>query len=276
MCSLVMTSADFTLPGYRDLLEALAQRGYTASAFIDYGANDRNLFLRHDLDMSVDAAIPVAEIESGLGITATYFIMLRDEYYNPYAPRSLRALYQLINLGHHIGLHLDAYVYDNDLGNIDEAVERECAILESILGRPVKVVSFHRPSEALQGLDRPVGGRHHAYEPRFFQDIGYCTDSRGSWGYGHPMEHDAVREGSNFQLLTHPVWWDAGFGETVRERLDRLALRRFDLFRAELARNCGSYPQELMKLDPSGGKRIHLPEGRCAATFRGGNNERRS
>jgi hypothetical protein len=36
----------------------------------------------------------------------------------------------------------------------------------------------------------------------------------------------------------------------VREKLDRFALRRFDMFRAELARNCQAYPQEFRALDP--------------------------
>ena len=59
-----------------------------------------------------------------------------------------------------------------------------------------------------------------------------------------------MKEGRALQLLTHPIWWDANFGENVREKLDRFALRRFDMFRAELARNCQAYPQEFRALDP--------------------------
>ena len=76
-----------------------------------------------------------------------------------------------------------------------------------------------------------------------------CSDSRGAWHHGPPLRHEAVLQSRGLQLLTHPIWWHAAPGETVREKLDRFALQRFDLLRAELARNCESYPQEFLALD---------------------------
>ena len=32
--------------------------------------------------MSIDAAIPIAEVEQALGVNATYFVLLRSEMYN--------------------------------------------------------------------------------------------------------------------------------------------------------------------------------------------------
>ncbi|MBT3172708.1 MAG: hypothetical protein HN333_14900, partial [Rhodospirillaceae bacterium] len=76
-----------------------------------------------------------------------------------------------------------------------------------MLGRSVPMISFHRPAPALQGREGRIAGRMHAYEPRFFREIGYCSDSRGAWRHGHPLDHAAVVKGKALQLLIHPLWW---------------------------------------------------------------------
>lgn len=240
--------SEMTLEGYRTLLETLLGRGYQARRFAEAKAYRPDLVLRHDLDMSLGAALPLAEIERNAGVIATYFILVRTEMYNPFSLRGLAAVHELAEMGHDIGLHLDASLYDEDL---DAGAEAECAALEAITGRPVTFMSFHRPTASLQGLSRKIAGRDHAYRPRYFHEMGYCSDSKGAWHHGHPLEHTAVEQGTALQLLTHPIWWNAGPSETVREKLDRFALRRFDLLRAELARNCQTYPQELRALEPN-------------------------
>ena len=243
--------ADFTEAGYRHLLASFGRRGYEPRLFEDGKAEGRHLLLRHDIDVSIEAALRIAEIESDLRIRATYFVMLRTEMYNPFSQRGLAGLARLTSLGHRVGLHFDASYYDDALDVLDAAVAQECSALETMTDRGVDIVSFHRPPSALQGLDRLVGGRAHTYEPRFVQRMDYCSDSRGGWHHGHPLDHPAVAEGRALQLLTHPIWWMAGPGDTVREKLDRFALGRFDLLRAELARNCEAYPQEFRALEPS-------------------------
>ena len=245
---------DFTLQGYRALLDALVGRGYRACRFEEADPDDRHLLLRHDLDMSVRLALEIAEVEAELGLAATYFVMVRTEMYNPFSRSNVDAISRLIALGHEVGLHLDASLYETDLGDLDAGAERECRTLETMSGRPVDVVSLHRPAPHLQGLDRPIGGRPHAYQPRFFQAMGYCSDSRGGWHYGHPLDHPSVAGGRGLQLLTHPIWWVARAGESPAEKLDRFAFGRFDALRAELARNCDVYAKELLSLDPEAGR----------------------
>ena len=255
---------DFTLEGYRALLQAFLDRGYRARCFGDCEPNSRHLLLRHDIDVSIEAAFRIAEIEGDLGIRATYFVMLRTEMYNPFSQRGLAGLARLTSLGHRVGLHFDASYYDDAPEVLDAAVAQECSALETMTGSGVDIVSFHRPPSALQGLDRLVGGRAHTYEPRFVQRMDYCTDSRGGWHHGHPLDRPAVAEGRALQLLTHPIWWVAAPGDTVREKLDRFALGRFDLLRAELARNCEAYPQEFGAVDPGGIERFRIVPGGVA------------
>ena len=242
-------TADFTPAGYRTMLESFLERGYRVCGFAGADPNRKHLILRHDLDMSIQAALPIAEIERDLGLGATYFVMVRSEMYNPFSHRALTALEQLVNLGHEIGLHFDAALYPEGVDSLDEAAELECIALETFTGHKVQILSFHRLGVHLQSLDRLVAGRRHAYEPRFFASMGYCSDSQGSWRHGNPVDHPVVVEGRGLQLLTHPIWWHATPDESVREKLDRFSLTRFDLLRAELARNCKSYPQEFQVLD---------------------------
>ena len=243
------SEADFTVAAYGNLLDLFGRNGYEPRFFEEADPERKQLLLRHDIDVSIEAALDIAEVEAGLDVRASYFVMLRTEMYNPFSLRGLTGLARLADMGHEVGLHFDASYYDDALEALDSAVEQECATLERMTGRRVEIVSFHRPPSALQGLERLVGGRHHTYEPRFTTTMGYCSDSRGGWHHGHPMDHPTVAEGRALQLLTHPIWWVAGPKETVREKLDRFALRRFDLLRAELARNCEAYPQEFRGLD---------------------------
>ncbi len=200
-------SAAFGLTSYRALLGALRDRGYSVRGFADAEPAQRHLILRHDIDYSLDAALPMAETEAELGLGAAYFVLVRSEFYNPAAPNGTRVLARLAALGHEIGLHFDAALYENDAGALDEAAARECTLLEQMTGTRVATISFHRPAPALLGRSGALGGRRHAYEPRFFTEMGYCSDSRGGWHRGAPLDHPTIAAGRALQLLTHPIWW---------------------------------------------------------------------
>jgi hypothetical protein len=245
-------TADFTSAGYAALLAAFRARGYEVRGYGDAEPQQRHLILRHDLDMSIEAALPIAAIEAEAGARATYFVLLRTEMYNVQAPASVGALKTIGEQGHEIGLHLDASLYADDDGALERAAAAECAALEAILGRPVATISFHRPAPRLKGRAGRLAGRRHAYEPRFFSQIGYCSDSRGAWHHGQPLDHPAVAAGRALQLLTHPIWWQDGTGSTVQEKLDRFVHGRYQLLRAELGRNCETYDPSRPPLAPVG------------------------
>ncbi len=90
--------AEFTLDGYRALLAAFLNRGYTARSFAEVEPQARHLVLRHDLDMSVQAALPIAEIERDLGLSATYFVLVRTEMYNPFSAAAKRDLQEIVGI----------------------------------------------------------------------------------------------------------------------------------------------------------------------------------
>ena len=231
----------FSPDGYAWLLDQLLDLGYRSASFDAAEPDAAHLLLRHDLDMSLQAAETIAKIEQSRGMTASYFVLLRTEMYNPMSRDGQRAIRALIDLGHDVGLHFDASLYPDDAASLDAAAESECAILAQITGKPVSVVSFHRPAESLLGREDAIGGRIHTYMPRYFSEIGYCSDSQGRWRFGHPLEHAAVKQRRALQLLTHPIWWQQPADLSPVDRLNRFAERRNELLKDELAANCIPY-----------------------------------
>ena len=235
------TAADFTRGGYRSLVAGLLERGYSAVGYDAVTPGERHLVLRHDLDMSIDAAVAIAEIEADLEVAAHYFVLLRTEMYNPWSDHARRQLDRIAGLGHEIGLHFDASLYPDDISALDSAAAEECTVLAALTGRPVETISFHRPSKALLGRPDDIAGRRHSYQPRYFHDIGYCSDSRGAWHHGHPLDHAAIGEGRALQLLTHPIWWDRDSALDPVAALDCFRAERDIVLMNALADNCEPY-----------------------------------
>lgn len=234
-----MTEA-FTLAAYEDMLRSFLQRGYAAVDYRNLVPQSKHLILRHDIDFSLDYAPPLAGIEAALGLTAWYFVLMRSEFYNPYAPRNKASIRALLSQGHQVGLHFDAAIYNNDPTKFDAAAAVECSRLEDLTGAQVTMVSFHRPAKTLLNYAAPLGGRLHSYMPQFFSAIGYCSDSRGVWKEHHPLEHPSVRDGTALQLLTHPLWWNLP-GADATAKLTHWGHNQRRYLEEELARHCSAY-----------------------------------
>jgi len=211
-----MTLCAFDLEHYRELLDAARAGGYRF-AFFDRAPETGDLLLRHDVDLSLEAALLMAELEADAGAAATYFLMTRSEFYNLDAPSGERALERLRELGHRVGLHAVWPHADVD-------------------GRFDPVLAWHNPDPEYMRL--PVDGFVNVMtEP--WADV-YRSDSNQHWRQGCP--HEELRAGAfeRLQLLTHPEIW-AYPGRTMREtmqamldaelerRLEQLAADRIDL-----------------------------------------------
>lgn len=234
-------SEAFNEEGYAALLRTFLARGYSVVGYDEADPAARHLILRHDLDMSLAAAEPIAALEAGLHVKAHYFVLLRTEMYNPFSAAARATFEKLRRFGHEIGLHFDASIYGSDPRVLEDAAARECRTLEDATGAPVRFVSFHRPAETLLGRRGAIAGRRHAYEPRFFSEMGYCSDSRGGWHHGRPLEHSAIAAGRALQLLTHPIWWAASVPGDPVATLDKFRSARDRLLARELAANCEPY-----------------------------------
>jgi hypothetical protein len=208
----------FDLEHYRELLAAARQGGYRF-AFFDADPRAGDLLLRHDVDLSLEAALALAELEAELQAPATYFLMTRSEFYNLAAPSGEAAIERLRRLGHRVGLHA---VYP------DAAHD----------ARFDPVLAWHNPDPDY--LTAPVEGFVNVMQPGYFDPAHYRSDSNQRWRHGCPHEALARGEFEWLQLLVHPEIWVYP-GETMREtmeamldaeralRLDRLEADRIDL-----------------------------------------------
>ena len=233
-----LISAGFSLGGYKDLIHGLRKRGYRIADYDDVATDKRDVILRHDIDISLESAVAMAEAEREIDALGVYFFLLRSEFYNPFSARGARALERILSLGHRIGLHLDAGLYNDEIVRLEQAAAHEIDVFEKMLGCEVSAVSFHRPAMALLERDGPIAGKPNTYAAKYFRDMGYCSDSRGAWRHGHPFDHAALKSGTALQLLTHPEWWTGEDNEDGALRLRRYLAERSDFLDKELATHC--------------------------------------
>jgi len=112
----------FTFTAYKHLLEKLNTNQYQFTNYHDYNKpKDRVVILRHDIDFSLKSAVKFAEIEHDMGISSTYFVLLRTDFYNAASKESQNCIKRIKSLGHEIGLHFDEASMDMGGGIIQHS-----------------------------------------------------------------------------------------------------------------------------------------------------------
>jgi hypothetical protein len=208
----------WSLASYGNLVEAALTGGYKPVGF-DVEPTAGALYLRHDVDLSLDAALRMARLETELGVSATYFLMTTSVFYNLASPVGEHAIAELRSLGHRVGLHA---VYP--VARFDERFD--------------PVLAWHNPDP--EYMSAPVEGAVNVMEPRFFDPATYRSDSNQHWRSGDPRGELRAGAFPWLQLLIHPeIWAYPGerMGETMRamleaekeRRLEELAADRIDL-----------------------------------------------
>ena len=206
------------LDAYGAMLRAAALGGYRFAHF-DHEPQRGEIFLRHDVDLVLDAAVRMAELEAERDVTATYFLMTRSVFYNLASAEGEAALARLRALGHRIGLHAVHPHVD-----LDERFD--------------PVLAWHNPEPGY--VNEPVDALVNVMTPPWFDREHYRSDSNQHFRSGDPTEALARNELEWLQLLIHPEIW-AFEGQTMRETmlslldaeraagLRRLAADRIDL-----------------------------------------------
>ena len=63
------------------------------------------VLLRHDVDLSLEAALAMAAVEADADVSSTYFLMTESVFYNLASTEGVSAIARLRELGHRVGLH---------------------------------------------------------------------------------------------------------------------------------------------------------------------------
>ena len=207
-------TCEFDLAHYRELLDAAKAGGYRFAGF-DAPPQAGDLLLRHDVDLSLHAAVRLAEVEVEAGAWSTWFLMTRSVFYNLDSREGEHAVARLRELGGRIAHHAVWPSVD-----LDERFE--------------PVVAWHNPDP--EYMSTPVEGATSVMMSPWFDPDHYRSDSNQHWRHGCP--HDALERGEFewLQLLIHPEIWvydGQSMAETMQSFLDADRAARLELLRAD-------------------------------------------
>ena len=170
-----MAECNFSLKHYIETLLKYKEAGYL------FG---KDILLRHDVDLSLDAALELAKQEYKHDIKATYYIMLHSSLYNAQSPEGMKQVREIHRLGHKIGLHVDTrYQLTNDRESLSLIVGEE-------------IIDWRRHLVNITPELEP--------EPRP-KDYKYISDSGMNWREGCFCQH--IGEYPKMEILIHPEWW---------------------------------------------------------------------
>ena len=207
-------SCDFSLAHYRELLRTAQAAGYGYAGF-DRAPEAGDLILRHDVDVSLAAAITVAELEAEEGAWSTWLLMTRSIFYNLASAEGERAIERLRALGHRVAHHA---VYPH--ADLDERFD--------------PALAWHNPDPEF--MQTPAEGAVNVMQPPFFDPEHYRSDSNQHWRHGCPHEELAVGGFEWLQLLIHPEIWvfdGATMRATMESLLDADRAARLEHLRAD-------------------------------------------
>jgi len=202
------SDSDFTTLNYRKLIK-LAKLRYEFSNYENIPWGSRFVLWRHDCDYSLNRAYVLALIEFEEGVESTFFLNPHCEFYNLFEVHQYKIIKDILDMGHHIGLHFDSMFYGEiNQNNLSESILKEADILENLLGVRPKAFSFHNPTDFHMECEEDFyGGLLNCYSKRFKTEVSYCSDSNGYWRFQNL--HDVLSQAadSSLQVLTHPGWW---------------------------------------------------------------------
>lgn len=182
---MVREKTEMTFDNYRKFLVELLSHGYefmTHLEFMSLPAEEREekrvILLRHDVDLDPGMRITerLAQIEEGLGISATVFLRLHDPAYNVLGYRELGVIRNVLAPHHEIGLHCETADLAKAIGGSEiHILDMDLDILRCIVEKPIHGVAAHGD---FTGVDnhRVLDGRmlgHHG--------LTYRADQKEGW-----------------------------------------------------------------------------------------------
>jgi hypothetical protein len=207
-------SCSFTLDHYREMLRAAREAGYRFATF-RRPPQRGDVLVRHDVDLSLEAALEMAELEAQEGATTTYLLMTQSVFYNLASREGDAAIERLRELGHVVGLHAV-----HPRADLDPRLD--------------PVIAWHNPDP--EYMTEPIDGAVNPMAPPYFDPATYRSDSNQRWRSGCPHEELRERRFLWLQLLVHPEIWvypGATMGETMRAMLDAQRAHRRLLLAAD-------------------------------------------
>jgi hypothetical protein len=187
---------------YRELLLTLTERGVTWYGLAEFAAGHPGIWLRHDVEISLDAALVMAATEAALNIHSDFFLCPESPLIVGDDERLRQWVTEIVRHGHRVGFHLLA---DARFGSANDRL----AVLRARFAAPPQAaataVTFHAPGIPTATLAR-VPLSCPVYQRLADGRCRYYSDSTGVWRWGDPLSDRTIDAGP-VQLLIHPFWW---------------------------------------------------------------------
>ena len=208
--------SDYSSDRFTEFNKALKSGKFTIISYDDYenGLIDPekvNVFIRHDVDISLPRTVKMAETQKELGIQSTYFFRLHAEKYTFEDAKPI--IKKLAKDGFEIGLHYETLSVTK--GNKQKAIE----LLESDIQAlreitPVSVVAAHghkdyKNRDIWEEVDKSGLRISSAYDMKhdlYLSDAGGKRLSEKDGKYLFDRIYEA-KPGQIIQVLIHPDWW---------------------------------------------------------------------
>lgn len=203
----MISECNFSYKHYFEVLEH-ARTKYrigTVKEFPKLKNKKQYIVLRHDVDLSPDIALRMAEAEAKRNLYATYFILLHSPYYNALSEHNITVIKKISELGHEIGLHYDTTFFKDSKSKIMKQISTELDILSDIINKKVISIVQHNTS-VTPGLKKTISGFVDPMQSEISRDTLYISDSIQNWRRGCMCNH--IDKDDKLQILVHPIWWN--------------------------------------------------------------------
>ena len=204
----MLGKCDFSLHHYFEVLND-AKKNYDYIGPLKnlnkHKKNDTFIVLRHDVDISLEHALKIAQLESDSELHSTFFILLHSPFYNIFTKKNVSIISKISSLGHEIGLHYDTDFLSKSLKNARKQLKNEARILEDITGQKIISITQHNPTTTTKLNPKLITGFLDAMNNSLTKNAVYISDSVQNWRKGCMCNH--VGKISKLHILTHPIWW---------------------------------------------------------------------
>jgi hypothetical protein len=189
----------WNLAGYSALLDHLSSVGAPTIGLPEFAAGAPGVWLRHDVEIDLEAAVDVARLEADAEVRAWYFVCPESPFIRTQLGRLNIWAKELLSLGHVVSLHM---FLGGGMDGLDVRVARAA---ERVGIEPPSALTFHAPGLDAEILAQAPGGAF-VYKRLAAQSCQYLSDSTSRWRWGDPWTSEFA--GRSTQLLTHPFWWN--------------------------------------------------------------------
>ena len=234
---------NYTYRHYEEIIEVAKREGFQFSSFLERPDNQKRIYMRHDIDISIGNALAIAEIEKNNQVKSSFFIQLNSYFYNIFEDDNLQIIRRITSLGHYLGIHFDmeAILYKTEV-KLEEQIRWQYDLLQEFFPLQ-KVVSFHHPSSKVLNNEIDCGDFVSTYSPEFQQM--YVSDSNGRWKGDCPCKLLKDANFKNIQILVHPFWWNEEESWGFKDLYQRFSKSREDKLHRDFKASCKIYREIL-------------------------------